>query len=691
MATEVPSDLKLEIAHILTIDVVAYSTLLMNEQSDLMSKLNRLVRATPSFQEAAAAGQLLRLPTGDGMVLVFLADPQAPLECAMEMALELRSHPEIQLRMGIHSGPIKTIRDVNDQLNVTGAGIDMAQRVMDCGDAGHILISRRAADDLAPSSRWNTCLHDLGDCEIKHGRKVSLYNFYTDEIGNPAIPQKVKCRPAKSDTSQLATTVIATLALLAVAATATYFSLPHSKTPPKSLAVLPFNDVSPKKNQEYLSEGITEEIINALAKVHGLSVVARTSSFAIKNQNQDARAIGKLLHVNHLLEGSVNHSGDRYRIETQLVNVNDGYQAWSETYDSNEKDILSLQSDVAQKVAAALQVELRLSESQQIARRPTYNPEAYDLYLRGRYLLNKRTTQAIEGGRSLFERAIAKDPTFALGHAGIADAEILLAKIGAIPANEGAKRAWPQVNKALLLNDQLSDGYVSRGTLLTDFDWNWPAAEKDFQKALELNPSNAAAHHWYARHLAELGRSDAALREIAAAERLDPLSPTIRVTRAKILVSAHKPKEAIEDCHKALEMEPTFASAYSLLGQSYSLLHNHAQAIAAAQKYVELSKGSGWAQLELAYAYAAAGQQARAQEILQQVQGQSLPYSPYDMATIAAARHDAPDALRWLDKALAGRSVDVVWLRVDPRLDPVRSSPGFKERLAELAPRRQLL
>ncbi|HXO93537.1 MAG TPA: adenylate/guanylate cyclase domain-containing protein, partial [Candidatus Acidoferrum sp.] len=183
---------KVEIGHVLTMDVVEYSTLLINEQSRIMSELTRIVKATARFQRAEAEGRLIRVPTGDGMLLVFFDDPQAPIECAMEIATTIKSHPDIRLRMGIHSGPVNKVVDVNDRSNVAGAGVDIARRVMDCADTGHILLSKRVADDLIPFPRWNRHLHDLGECEVKHGRRISLVNFYTDEVGNPEVPQKFK-------------------------------------------------------------------------------------------------------------------------------------------------------------------------------------------------------------------------------------------------------------------------------------------------------------------------------------------------------------------------------------------------------------------------------------------------------------------------------------------------------------------
>ena len=456
----------------------------------------------------------------------------------------------------------------------------------------------------------------------------------------------------------------------------------------KSIAILPFIDLSQTKEQDYFSDGITEQIINSLAHIHGLLVVARTTAFSFKGKDMDVREVGRQLHVSHMLEGSVNRGTDKVRVVARLIDVANGFHLWSETYYSTEKDLLSLQSDVAKKVASALQIELHLAETEQLAKPLTQDPEAYDLYLRGRYLLNKRTVDSIQRALALFEQAIAKDPQFALGHAGIADAYIHLGLIGALTGEDAAARAWPEVSKALAIDDQLVDGYVSRAILLADFEWNWPAAEVDVQKAIALNSNSAAAHHWYARHLAEVGRFEEAQREVAAAQKLDPLSPMIRVTKAKIFFLARQYAEAIPPCQAALELEPNYATAFSILGQAHAHLGDHARSIEAAQKYVDLSQGSGWAKLELAYAYAVAGNRTESDRIVQEVTTRTGEFSPYDMAAICSAWYDADGALRWLEKAIAQRSVDVISIRVDPRLDNVRSDARFQEVLARMTPRR---
>lgn len=460
--------------------------------------------------------------------------------------------------------------------------------------------------------------------------------------------------------------------------------------PRKTIAILPFIDLSETRDQDYFSDGITEQIINSLAHVHGLLVVARTTAFSFKNKDMDVREVGRQLQVSHVLEGSVNRGTGKVRVVARLIDVANGFHLWSETYYSTEKDLLSLQSDVAKKVVGALRVELQLAETKQLAKPLTQNPEAYDSYLRGRYLINKRTVDAVEKGRALFEQAVAKDPRFALGHAGIADSYILLGKLGAISSAEVSTRAWPEVLSALTIDENLAEGYVSRATLLTDFEWNWPAAESDYRKALELNSNSASAHHWYARHLAEIGRSEEAMRKIEAAEKLDPLSPFIRTSKAKILCAAHRYDEAIEQCRRALDLEGDFAGAFSILAQAYVHHQQQAEGIEAAKKYVELSNGSGWAKLELAYAYAVGGNKAESDRIVSEVTSQAEPFSPYDMATICAVWRDPDGALRWLEKAIEQRSVDVIWIRVDPRLDPLRSDPRFGQVLARLAPRRQL-
>jgi adenylate cyclase len=529
------------------------------------------------------------------------------------------------------------------------------------------------------------------------GFPVALVLAWAYELTPEGLQRTDEARPqepiARRSGSKLYFVIIGVLlAVIAVMAIRNYW--PAAGGPndvaQKSIAILPFIDLSQTKEQDYFSDGITEQIINSLAHVHGLLVVARTTAFSFKNKDMDVREVGRQLHVSHMLEGSVNRGTDKVRVVARLIDVANGFHLWSETYYSTEKDLLSLQSDIAKKVASALRIELHLAETTQFAKTPTQDPEAYDLYLRGRYLLNKRTPDSIQKGRVLFEQAVAKDPRFALGHAGIADSYLLLGRIGAISPEEAAKEARSEISITLGIDENLAEGYVSRAVLLSEFDWNWLAGDADFQKALELNSNSAIAHHWHARSLAQNGRSEEALKEISAAEKLDPLSPIILSSKAKIFCFAHRYLEAISYCRKAIDLEGSFGTSFSVMAQAY--LHNkqYPEGIEAAKKYVELSNQSGWAKLELAYAYAVAGNKAESDRIVSEVISRSEPFSPFDMATICAASRDPEGAFPWLDKAIEQRSVDVIWLKVDPRLDNLRSNPRFAGVLARLAPVQQL-
>src|SRR5438128_3704905 len=356
MSSERSSEVKFEIGHVLFIDIVGYSRLLINEQSDQIQKLKEIVRGTEQVRLAEAENKLLRLPTGDGGALVFRTSPEAPALCALEISKALKSHPELRVRMGIHSGPVNEVTDLNEQANIAGAGINIAQRVMDCGDAGHILLSRHVADDLKHYARWRPYLHEIGEYKVKHGEIISLVNFYTEELGNPQRPQNIR-----------------------------------GAAPAKSVAVLPFVNMSADKHDEYLSDGMTEELINALAKAPGLRVPGRTSCFAFKGKTEADifRKVGDQLHVNTVLEGSVRKAGEKLRITAQLINVSDGYHLWSKDYDGDVKDILNFQSNVAEQVVQALRVQLGTEAARALSKKPTENPEAHRLYLLGRYEFGK--------------------------------------------------------------------------------------------------------------------------------------------------------------------------------------------------------------------------------------------------------------------------------------------------------------
>src|SRR5437762_11587771 len=309
MQTEIKKEIQLEIAHVLFIDIVGYSKLSINDQHAAVEELNRIVRASEKFQGAEAANRLIRIPTGDGMVLVFYTNPEAPVQCAVEISRALREHPGLQLRMGIHSGPVKGVVDVNERANLAGAGINMAKRVMGCGDAGHILLSKHVAEDLEEYEQWRPLLHDLGSCEVKHGVRVSVVNLYDNQFGNAKLPRKFETLRKRRTRLRCAAMTAALLALAAIVAGIVMFSRNRVRSvlaaPQKGIAVLPFENLSEEKANAYFADGIQDEILTRLSKIADLKVISRTSTQHYKSTPENLREIAKQLGVAHILEGSV--------------------------------------------------------------------------------------------------------------------------------------------------------------------------------------------------------------------------------------------------------------------------------------------------------------------------------------------------------------------------------------------------
>ena len=388
--------------------------------------------ATAPVREATDE-QLVRLPTGDGMALVFRHSAEEPARCALEIAEALQKHPELPVRMGIHSGPVSEVTDVSGRTNIAGAGINMAQRVMDCGDAGHILLSQHVADDLVHSRQWAPRLRDLGECEVKHGVRLHLVNLYAEPLGNAAVPQKFQqttLKPAAEKPARRSSVGwIAALVLVAIlAAGAAYYFTAHrpatkgAAIPEKSIAVLPMVNSTGDPANEYFSDGMSEEFISSLSRLQDLKVIGRSSSFQFKGKTDDSKTIGEKLGVYYLLEGSVRKSADRVRIAVALVKAGDGANVWSETYDRELKDIFAVQSEIAGAVAKELKVALLGNNGQtaQLATAATpsnQNVEAYNALLQGNFYFNRRTGEDTRKAIGYYEEAIRLDPRYALAYA----------------------------------------------------------------------------------------------------------------------------------------------------------------------------------------------------------------------------------------------------------------------------------
>ncbi len=456
----------LEIAHVLFMDIVGYSTLPIDKQTEILGHLQSVVRSSSEFRRAEERNQLIRLPSGDGMALVFFGEPEPPVRCALEIAGALWGHSEIKVRIGLHTGPVYRVSDINANRNVAGGGINVAQRVMDCGDAGHILVSKSLADVLGQVTNWAPLLHALGPVIVKHGVQVDLFNLYTKEVGNPERPKKVVTPGlplGPRDVKPLAWALAiagSLLVLLLVVGIVLHF-WPKPPRHPITLAVLPFQMLTPTGDFNYLGIAIPDSIISRLSAIRRIRVRPTTAILGIEGQAVDSQEAGRAMASDYVLTGTVQKASEVFRVNVQLVRVEDGKPLWGEPYNIVRRDLFSLQDEVAEKVAANLQFQLTKAERDRLSHFDTQNEEAYELYLKGRAYMVRHTEEGLRDAANAFRNAIRLDPSFALAHAGLAMAS---AEIPSRFAHEAEMK-------------------------------NWKAqAEQEAARALELDPELAEAH-----------------------------------------------------------------------------------------------------------------------------------------------------------------------------------------------------
>ncbi len=563
MSVERKKEIQLEIAHVLFIDTVGYSKFSINDQHAAIEELNQIVRASEQFQRAEAAGRLIKIPTGDGIALVFYTSPEAPVQCAVEISHGLKEHPRIQLRMGVHSGPVSGVIDVSGKTNVAGAGINIAQRVMDCGDAGHILLSKRVAEDLDEYEQWRPRLHDLGSCEVKHGVRISVVNLYADQLGNPQLPKKfqaLKKRRARMRRVAMTAALLAVAVIVGGVAMFSRYGVRSALTAPeKSIAVLPFENLSEEKANAYFADGIQDEILTRLAKIADLKVISRTSTQHYKSAPENLPEIAKQLGVAHILEGSVQKSGDVVRVNVQLIKAANDSHLWADTYDRKLIDIFSVESEVAKAIAEQLRAKLTGQEEQIIAAKPTNNPEAYDAYLRGlAYTLKTLPTPVNAlGAQKCLREAVRLDPKFALAWAllSIVDARNYLTQSlqPTVALREEARQA---ADTALTLQPNLGEAILAKGTYHYNCLKDYDTAVRYFEQARQLLPNSSSIPEWLAyvaRRRGQWDRSEAYFNE---AERLDPRNVSLLTQHATNDTCLRHFAEALRKFDQILDITP---------------------------------------------------------------------------------------------------------------------------------------
>jgi TolB-like protein/Tfp pilus assembly protein PilF len=477
------------------------------------------------------------------MALVFFDSPEAPVRCAIEISKKLKEYPELRLRMGIHSGPVNELRDVNDSANVAGAGINLAQRIMDCGDDKHILLSKRVAEDLGHSREWGPYLHDLGECAVKHGIPVFLVNFYGDGVGNPDLPKTVQQsqleQAAKVEAGRVPQKfravhlgIAAAIVLLVAAALSAwlYFGQKPEATvsEEKSIAVLPFENFSPEKDNAFFADGVQDDILTTLAKIKDLRVISRSSVMGFRDAAaQDVRHIGRKLGVANILEGSVRKEGDRVVVNVQLIDTRNNRQIWANRYDRTLVDSLGLQGELASEIADTLRATLSDDEKALAASKPTRNADAYVFYLRANQISHNPDSllEDYKAAEQLYTQAIELDPNFALAHARLASvcAEVFRYYE---PTDSWRTKAHAEAETALRLQPNLAEGHFALGQCIYWMDQDYDKALEQFEIASRLSPSNADTRRLIAAIERRQGKWQAALQAFERVAKLDPQNPS---------------------------------------------------------------------------------------------------------------------------------------------------------------------
>jgi len=603
MSSEDKPDRQLEIAHVLFVDIVRYSNLPINRQSELLQQLNQIVRATEQFRRAEAADKLVRLPTGDGMALAFFTSPDAPVKCAIEIskavgqALPFAGEEwqqagalALQLRMGINSGPVSGVTDVNDRSNVAGAGINMAQRVMDCGDTGHILLAKRVADDLGQYEEWQPYLHELGAVEVKHGVRVEVVNFYDDEVGNPELPKKIKrAREEQSAldhrASRIATrkrSLIIGIPLLVVAGITGTWLLSHRvapkssaiavSIPDKSIAVLPLDNLSEEKANAFFADGIQEELLSSLAKIKDLKVISRTSVMQYKTGiTRNLKEIAQQLGVSNVIEGSVRRSGNHIRVSVQLIDALTDRHIWVQDYDRTMADSLALQGELATEIAAGVGATLSPQEKARVEAKPTNNTAAYDAYLRGRAFAagSPFDKPTVDGAIHSYQEAVKLEPTFVLAWARLSSVQSNSYWLGLDPSPARLAAAKDSLDHALALDANLPETHLALGYYRYYGERDFNGALAEFQLAEKNLPNNVdvlAAMGLIQRRLGHWDEAIAALRRVV---ELDPRNITLASALGITYMTVRHFSDALAIADRILTFDPTNTDALGL--KAYAL------------------------------------------------------------------------------------------------------------------------
>ena len=636
------------LAAIMFTDMVGY-TALMQVDEDRAIKLREKHRRILEKEITSHQGKILQY-YGDGTLSIFGSAIES-VRCAINIQREMQQEPKIPLRIGIHIGDI-----VYEDDGVYGDGVNVAARIESLSVPGAVLITDKIFDEIKNHPEFQSLF--IGSFELKNVRRpIEVFALSNAGLVVPK-PDEIK---SKAGTSY------------------------------KSIAVLPFVNMSSDQENEYFSDGITEEILNTLSKVEGLQVTSRTSAFAFKSKNLDIREIGNQLNVNTVLEGSVRKAGNKVRITAQLINTMDGYHIWSDSFDRDLEDIFEVQDEISRKIANILREKLTRHEiNKPLVKSRPQNLDAYNYYLKGMYHFNKFLTNDVKKAIEFFEKAIELEPRYAAAYAHMSGCYIYLGAIGQLSSETAYPKAKELAMKALNFDDTDPISHLSIAMVRMFFDWDWPGAERSFQKALEINPSSCTAHHYYAMYLTARNRHEDALKEIQKAFTLDPLSVPVMDYNASVCMNLENFEEAKCLYEKVLDFDPTFRNAWYGLGWVNILMGKYDEA---RDIFHEVQSQTGNALkgiTPLGYLYGITGNTEAALDCISKLEkrkGLEPDVSlNFDFAVVYMGLKNYDKVFEYLDLAYEERSGGLIFLRCiywkqiydDPRFHTLMKKMGLE-------------
>jgi TolB-like protein len=689
-----------KLAAIMFTDIVGYSALMSKDEKIALQILSQ----NRTLQKSALSrfhGEFIK-EIGDGTLSIFQSSWDA-VSCAMELQHTLNEAAYFQLRIGIHIGDI-----VVSAKDVFGDGVNIASRIQAICEPGSILISEIVYNDIR--NKTGIKVECIGEKLLKNidapvkvyavsaecFKRISEQHKSIREVRSPSGKAGWKTMHGRL-TRKLNLSMAAAI-IMAVIFLGGYFLSSRKQrisTPTpvgeksrlkankriwtNSIAVLPFTDLSPEKDQEYFCDGMAEELINVMTHIPGLKVVARTSAFSFKGKEDDIREIGDKLDVKTILEGSVRKSGNQLRISTQLIDVRNGYHLWSQNYDRELKDVFAIQDEIATAIVDALKTKLLPADKKQTEKKQTVNTEAYELYLKGLFYWNKRTADALQKSIDYFDQAIVLDPSYSQAYAGLASAYVVFPEYSGLLPRDFIGKAMIAAQKASELDPALAEPHAVLGLIKSQFEYDMPGAEAEFIHALELNPGYPTTHHWYSNYLRDMGRLDQSLDELQQAQELDPFSLIIIYNIGINLWLLQQFDQAKAQCEKIIELDPDFPLAYIGLAVICEEEGKFDEAIAMHMKARKMMTGSPAYLSDLGRLYIKTGREKDAMKILDELLHFSKQgyQASYQIASLYFSLGDRGKTFEWLEKSYEDRESWIPGLKISSSWDSLRPDPRF--------------